>query len=95
MPDTADLAFPGQRIDQQSFSSFFNQSDVAAARTSAAQQLMASWRGAGVLVVATHQVNIAVLTGVMPSSGESLVVKQSANGVQIVGRIVSFLGNQK
>lgn len=93
--DTADLAFPGQRIDQPVFNSFFNESDVAVDRTRAAQQLLSSWRGPGVLVVVTHQVNITALTGVVPSSGEGVVVKPSASGVQVVGRIVSFLGNQK
>ena len=93
--DTADLAFPGRRIDQPLFNSFFNDSDVAVDRTRAAQQLLSSWRGPGVLVVVTHQVNITALTGVVPSSGEGVVVKPSASGVQVVGRIVSFLGNQK
>lgn len=85
--DTADLAFPGQRIDQPVFNSFFNQSHVTAARTRAAQQLLSSWRGSGVLVVVTHQVNITALTGVMPASGEGVVVKLSASGIKIVGRI--------
>ncbi|MBK9572448.1 MAG: histidine phosphatase family protein [Rhodoferax sp.] len=85
--DTADLAFPGLRTDQPIFNSFFNESEAAADRTRAAQQLLSSWRGPGVLVVVTHQVNITALTGVMPSSGEGVVVRPSANGVQVVGSI--------
>ncbi len=93
--DTADLAFPGQRIDQPVFNSFFNDSDVAVDRTRAAQKLLSSWRGPGVLVVVTHQVNITALTGIVPFSGEGVVVKPAASGVQVLGRIVSFLENQK
>ena len=85
--DTADLAFPGKRTDQPVFNSFFNQSDLSPERTRAAQQLLSAWRGPGVLVVVTHQVNIAALTDVVPSSGEGVVVKPTANGVQVVGRI--------
>jgi broad specificity phosphatase PhoE len=85
--DTADLAFPGQRADQPVFNSFFNESDLAGDRTRAAQKLLSIWRGPGVLVVVTHQVNITALTGVVPSSGEAVVVKPSASGVKIVGFI--------
>jgi hypothetical protein len=38
-------------------------------------------------VVVTHQVNITALTGVVPSSGEGVVIKPSVNGVKIVGVI--------
>lgn len=85
--ETADLAFPGKRSDQPAFNSFFNQSDLSADKTRAAQRLLSTWRGPGVLVVVTHQVNITALTDVVPSSGEGVVVKPTASGVQVVGRI--------
>ena len=85
--DTADLAFPAKRIDQPIFNSFFNDSDVAAERTRTARQLLSSWRGPGVLVVVTHQVNITALTDIVPSSGEGIVVKPTATGLRVVGRI--------
>ena len=85
--DTADLAFPGKRIDQPIFNSFFDESDVAAERTRIARQLLSSWRGPGVLVVVTHQVNITALTDIVPSSGEGIVVKPTATSLQLVGRI--------
>ena len=85
--DTADLAFPGKRTDQPVFNSFFNESHVAAARTQDARQLLSQWRGPGVLVVVTHQVNITGLTDVVPSSGEGVVIKPTATGLQLVGRI--------
>lgn len=85
--DTADLAFPGQRVDQPVFNSFFNEAALAGDRTQAAQHLLASWRGPGVLVVVTHQVNITELTGIVTGSGEGVVVKPSANGLQVLGRV--------
>lgn len=85
--DTADLAFPGQRVDQAAFNSFFNESDMSAERTRAARRLLLSWRGPGILVVVTHQVNITALTGVVPSSGEGVVVTPTSEGLQVVGRI--------
>ena len=51
--------------------------------TIAAKQLLRSWRDPGVLVVVTHQVEIPALTGVLPSSGERVVARPSANGVQL------------
>ena len=85
--ETADLAFPGRRIDQPNFNSFFNDPALSTDRTRAAQQMLSTWRGPGVLVVVTHQVNITALTDVVPSSGEGVVVKPTAEGAQVLGRI--------
>lgn len=85
--DTADLAFPGKRVDQAVFNSFFNEPAVVAVRTREAQQLLSAWRGPGVLVLVTHQVNITALTDIVPSSGEGIVLKPSASGLQVLGRI--------
>ena len=38
-------------------------------------------------MVVTHQVNISALTDIVPASGEGVVVKASASGLQVVGRI--------
>jgi hypothetical protein len=40
-----------------------------------------------VLAVMTHQVNIAALAGVSPSSGEGIVVRPAHDGLVVVGRI--------
>lgn len=85
--DTADLAFPGQRVDQSAFNSFFNEPALATKATHEAQQALSAWRGPGVLVVVTHQVNITALTDIVPSSGEGIVLKPSANGLLVLGRI--------
>jgi phosphohistidine phosphatase SixA len=85
--ETADLAFPGQRVDQPAFNSFFGQYDAEPEQTRSAQALLAGWRGPGVLVVTTHQVNITALTGVVPASGEGVVVKPTGQGLTLLGRI--------
>ena len=85
--ETADLAFPAKRIDQPAFNSFFSDRQAAAGQTREAQQRLSQWRGPGVLVVVTHQVNITALTDIVPASGEGVVVKPTATGLQVVGRI--------
>lgn len=86
--DTADLAFPGRRVDQPDFNSFYTAHHAAQAQTHAAQKLLAGWRGPGVLVVFTHQVNITALTNIVPSSGEGIVVKPVAGRLQVLGRVM-------
>ncbi len=88
--ETAELAFPGQARDAPAFNSFFGDYGSAPAQTAAALAELAAWRGPGVLVVVTHQVNITALTGVYPASGEGVVVRRRADGaagVEVVGRV--------
>lgn len=86
--ETAELAFPGQVRDAPAFNSFFGDANSAPVQTAAAQAELAAWRGPGVLVVVTHQVNITALTGVFPASGEGVVVRAGADGrVAAVGRL--------
>jgi phosphohistidine phosphatase SixA len=86
--ETAALAFPGQRVvDQPAFNSFFDDRSKAGEQTARARVLLQAWRGPGVLVVTTHQVNIAALTGISPSSGEGIVVRVAHDGVVVQGRI--------
>lgn len=86
--ETADIAFPQRRVDQPAFNFFFGQPDAAAGQSSAAQALLAGWRGPGVLVVTTHQVNITALTGLVPASGEGIIVRSTAQGVTVLGRVM-------
>ncbi|MHB8950585.1 MAG: histidine phosphatase family protein [Rhodoferax sp.] len=85
--ETADLAFPGKRTDQVLFNSFFNTPEREPAQTRAALDLLASWRGSGVVVVVTHQVNITALTGIVPNSGEGVVLAPWGPGLKVLGRI--------
>ena len=85
--DTAELAFPGQVRDDASFNSFFDERSRGQAQTAEALATLARWRGPGVLVVTTHQVNISMLTGVTPVSGEGVVVAPTRGGVKVLGRV--------
>lgn len=85
--ETADLAFPGKRIDQAAFNSFFDTPQNSSSQTRVARELLASWRGHGVLVVVTHQVNITALTGIVPQPGEAVVMKRQVGRWQVAGRI--------
>ena len=89
--DTAHLAFPNMvapalRVEP-AFNSFFSDRDSEAAQTAAARQLLLDWRGPGTLVVVTHQVNITALTGIVPQSGEGVVVQRGGGKLAVVGRL--------
>jgi phosphohistidine phosphatase SixA len=85
--DTAELAFPGLAKVEPAFNSFFDDRSQDASQTLAARAVVAAWRGPGALVVVTHQVNITALTGVVPASGEGVVLKVKAEGFDVVGRV--------
>lgn len=85
--ETADLAFPGQRQDHPAFNSFFGRKESEEAQTRAALAQLQTWRGPGVLVVITHQVNITALTGVVPESGTGVVLQPQVGGLKLIGRL--------
>lgn len=85
--DTAELAFPGQVVEEPAFNSFFgNRADEPAA-TAKARQMLSDWQGPGVLVAVTHQVNITALTGVAPRSGEGIILRIGPGGPEVLGRL--------
>ena len=85
--DTATLAFPGIVRDEAAFNSFFGDSAREAAQTRAARDVLSRWNQRGVLVVVTHQVNITALTGIVPASGEGVIVRFEDNRVKVLGRV--------
>ncbi|MBX9818532.1 MAG: histidine phosphatase family protein [Burkholderiaceae bacterium] len=85
--ETADLAFPGLRVDKAAFNSFFGEPDSAPDQTRAAMALLNAWQGTGLLVVVTHQVNITAITGVVPASGEAVVLRREAGQWKAVARV--------
>ncbi len=86
--ETAELAFPGRAQDEPAFNSFFGErSPEAGQQTAAARARLSAWRGPGVLVVVTHQVNITALTGVFPASGEGVVLRRQGDTLATVGRL--------
>ncbi|KQW44574.1 MULTISPECIES: histidine phosphatase family protein [unclassified Roseateles] len=88
--DTARLAFPGVTLrERPAFGSFFQQPDREAQMLSAARQLLAGWRGPGVLVVVTHQVTITGLSSVFPASGEGVAMRWAGGGGKVLGRLAA------
>lgn len=85
--DTAELAFPGQAVDEPVFDSFFQGRGDGNRQTREAAALLSQWRGPGLLVVVTHQVNISGLTNVFAGSGEAVVVRPEGTGVRVLGRL--------
>ncbi len=85
--DTAELAFPGRPVREPAFDSFFDRREERQRQTVAALRILDEWRGPGALVVVTHQVNIAALTGVSPASAEGVVVVAAAGELRSVGRM--------
>lgn len=85
--ETAELAFPGQVTEAPAFNSFFGNAGSSEPQTAAARAELAAWRGPGVLVVVTHQVNITALTGVYPASGEGVVLRVQGADVAVAGRL--------
>jgi phosphohistidine phosphatase SixA len=85
--ETADLAFPGRARPEPAFDSFFAERGEGPARTAEARRILLGWSGPGALVVVTHQVNIAALTGVVPSSGEGVVLRRGGGDLVVVGRV--------
>ena len=87
--ETAQLAFPGLVQDAPVFNSFFADAgrDRDREQTAQALALLGQWRGPGVLVVVTHQVNITALSGVVPASGEAVVLRPAAGRLQLLGRL--------
>ena len=65
--------------------SFFQDRSTGDAQTTATQDILSS--NDGTLMMVTHQVNITALTGVFPSSGEIIVIRATADGVEVLGKI--------
>lgn len=85
--ETAQLAFPGVPVDAPAFNSFFGDRSTSEAQTAQALRTLTAWRGPGVLVVVTHQVNISALTDVGSGSAEGIIVKPVGDRLQVLGRV--------
>lgn len=85
--ETARLAF-GTVTPFPPLDSFFEDRGEEPARTAAVRDHLRAWDGRGTLVMVTHQVNVTALTGVVPSSGEIVVLGPNPDrSFSLVGRI--------
>lgn len=85
--ETADLAFPGRVEEEACFNSFFSNREAEGQATAAALGIIGGWKGPGVLVAVTHQVNITALTGIVPRPGEGIIVRMEPSGLKVLGRL--------
>lgn len=86
--ETARLLGVGPVQAHPAFASIFPDDAKRDEITAQARQVIADWRGPGVLLAVTHQVNIQALAGVNTSSGEMVVLKKRPDGtLQEVGRL--------
>lgn len=85
--ETARLAFPDLPKDAPAFNSFFSDRSNETVQTAAARKQLLAWRGQGVLVVVTHQVNITALTGIFPASGEGIVLHRQGSALEVVAKV--------
>lgn len=85
--ETAELAFPGRVQAAPAFNSFFADRGNAAPQTAMARAILLGWPGPGALFVSTHQVNITALTGIVPASGEGVVLRRQDGALVVAGRI--------
>jgi phosphohistidine phosphatase SixA len=87
--ETAVLAFGAAEV-WPPLHSFFQDSSSEPAQTAEVGAAVAAWAGPGTLIMVTHQVNVTALTGIVPGSGEVIVLEpapdQSA-GFVVVGRL--------
>lgn len=86
--DTAALAFPGLPLrEAPAFNSFFADRGQSAPQTQEARAELRRFRGPGLLVVVTHQVNLQALLEQTTASGEGLVARWRGEQLVLAGRL--------
>ena len=84
--ETAELLGLGPVLDAAALNSFFGDASTRDVQTQQTRDLIEQTEGRSMLV--THQVNIFALTGQSTRSGEVLVIRADAAGVEVLGRIM-------
>ncbi len=86
--DTARLLDLGTVQPFPPLDSFFSTPERSASQTTALRERLQQDRAGQPLVLVTHQVNITALTGVVPGSGEMVVIRPKTDGgVEVLGRL--------
>jgi phosphohistidine phosphatase SixA len=78
--DTATLMDLGPVQPLAPINSFFRDRSTAAQQTAQVQDYLRRQPQQGIIVMVTHQVNITALTGVVPVSGQAVVITVGENG---------------
>lgn len=87
--DTARLLNLGKVEPFAALNSFFANQRTESRQTEEVRSFIINNRSTqGAIIMVTHQVNITALTGIVPQSGESVVLRANQQGkVELVGRI--------
>ncbi len=86
--ETAELMSIGEVKPFPLLNSFFRERSKAGSQTAGVKQyLLSRYDDPGVVVMVTHQVNITALTGIVPRSGEAVVLKLDSSGMVKVGEL--------
>jgi phosphohistidine phosphatase SixA len=78
--ETAELMALGPVEPYPPLNSFFRDRSTATQQTNQVQAYVRNQPNRGVLVMVTHQVNITALTGIVPGSGQAVVVALNEEG---------------
>jgi phosphohistidine phosphatase SixA len=85
--DTARLLDLGEVMVFPGLNSFFQDRTREGAQTAEVKELIRAHAGGISLVLVTHQVNITALTGVVPQSGEIVVLRPDGSDFKVLGSI--------
>jgi phosphohistidine phosphatase SixA len=85
--ETARLLELGEVTELPDLNSFFSDRRTEEAQTANVREFMDSYAGELPLMLVTHQVNITALTGIVPASGEVIVLRKTPNGFEVLGSI--------
>jgi broad specificity phosphatase PhoE len=87
--ETAELLNAGTVKDWPSLNSFFADRSSEPEQTKETMRLLSSLKTSDRPILVTHQVNISALTGLVPRSGEIIVVRIVNGSLVTLGRIPS------
>lgn len=88
--ETAELLGLGLPVQQPLLNSFFRDRSVGPAQTEALRRALAALPRRDRPILVTHQVNITALTGVVPRSGEIVVIEHKPDGdITLLGRVLA------
>jgi broad specificity phosphatase PhoE len=86
--ETADLLGFGAVTELPALNSFFSRPSLREPQMTELKRWLNEDRPTGKpVILITHQVVITALTGVFPSSGETIVLKETDQGWEVVGRV--------
>jgi phosphohistidine phosphatase SixA len=85
--DTATLLELGEVTELPDLNSFFDDRSTEVTQTANVNELIRNYTGELSMMLVTHQVNITALTGIVPQSGEMIVLRPDGEGFTVLGNI--------